>query len=124
MRIIETFGELSKVEKYKLTANSVSRKGFKDIVDIPVVIIKGLSYVDEKTKDDGTVSEKELSSFIVKTKEGETFVVGGDSKTVYDSWIEITENFEDDAYGENGMFVKVVAQKSKNDRTFLHLELV
>lgn len=121
MTVIEQFGEISKMEMCMMTANFMRKKGFKDIINTPFKVKKGVIFEEDKEVKDADTGEtktvtKRLFSMI--TEDGD--IVGGDSKTIQGAWQEMYALFGEEIFD----YELVVCQyESKSGRKFLQMEL-
>lgn len=107
-----------------MTAKSVDKKGFKNLIDSEIDMQCAVITTDEaiSKNDDGTESVREKTILSIMTKDG--VIIAGDSKTTRDSFMELYEAFGDDLFNTSDYRVRIHAQKSKADRTFITLQLV
>lgn len=121
MTIINQFGELSKMDIYRLTANSMKKKGFKDIIDKPFKIKNGVFFEEEKQVQDtetGEIKTVVKSLFSITTDKNE--IIGGDSKTIQNAWLEMYETFGSEIFDYE---IVICQYESKSGRKFLQMEL-
>lgn len=120
MEINREYGEISAVDRYKMTARSMKKSGFKDLIDheIDIRCAARLSETVEK-KEDGTVGTKNILAIITH----DNIVIAGDSKTTSDSFEDLYCAFGDDLFREGEFVVRVNAAQSKSGRTYITLRL-
>lgn len=122
MKIIDEFGEISAKDRYLMTAKSVAKSGFKDILGEKINIRCACVCMDEAVtkNNDGTESAKEKTIFSIITKDGR--VLAGDSKTTLDSFHDLVECFQNEIFSDD-FAVVVTGQQSKAGRTFITLQI-
>ena len=109
---IDSRSENDKKALYKLTKSPETAKLADQ--DGSRLEVSAYCLYDESTEPD---TEKQILA--IMTKEGEVF--GTNSKTAITGFLDILEIFEDDLKNEGFIPVKVVSNKSKNNRTFIML---
>lgn len=121
MLVINQFGEISKMEMFKMTANSTKKKGFKDVVDMPFKVKSGVFFEDEKeVKDSDSGEAKTVTKTLFSLITDKDEIIGGDSKTIQNAWLEMYETFGSEIFDYE---VVVHQYESKSGRKFLQLEL-
>lgn len=122
MKIIAEYGEITAKDRYLMTAKSVVKSGFKDMIGQQINMRCACVCVDEivSKNDDGTESIREKTIFSIITKEGK--VLAGDSKTTIDSFNDLFSAFENEIFSDN-FEVTVTGQQSKAGRTFITLQI-
>lgn len=106
------FGQVEKVDAYKMTAQTTKKDSFKDHTGETIKILKACDY-ESVTRDGNT---KTILS--IMTDSG--LVISGDSKTAQDSFAEMVQIFGEDL---KELPVEIVAETSKNGRTFISLQV-
>lgn len=122
MKIIAEYGEITVKDRYLMTAKSVVKSGFKDVIGDTIKIRCACVCTDEivSKNDDGTESVREKTIFSIITKEGR--VLAGDSKTTIDSFNDLFSAFENEIFSDE-FEVTVTGQQSKAGRTFITLQI-
>lgn len=121
MEIIAEYGEVSRKERYMMTAKSAAKKGFKDVIG-KVFQIKCACQTEDIIN--GENDEKKIKKILAMiTYDGE--VLAGDSGTTRESFEDLLTSFGDELFVlDKKIEVTVVAQQSKAGRTFITLQLV
>lgn len=124
MNIVSEYGNITAKDRYMMTAKSVDKKGFKNLIDTEIDMQCAVITTDEviSKNDDGTESVREKTILSIQCKDG--MIIAGDSKTTRDSFMELYTAFGDDLFTTSDYRVRIHAQKSKADRTFITLQLV
>lgn len=122
MEIIAEYGEVSRRERYMMTAKSAAKKGFKDVIG-KVFQIRCACQIEEDITN-GEHDEKKIKKILAMiTYDGE--VLAGDSGTTRESFDDLLTLFGDELFVlDKKIEVTVVAQQSKAGRTFITLQLV
>lgn len=119
MEIIKEYGEISAVDRYKMTARSMKKSGFKDLIDKNIDIRCAAKLSETVEKDDGTIGTKNILAIITH----DNIVIAGDSKTTSDSFDDLYSAFGDNLFNEGEYIVRVDAAQSKAGRTFITLQM-
>lgn len=119
MEINREYGEISAVDRYKMTARSMKKSGFKDLIDQEIDIRCAARLSETVEKEDGTVGTKNILAIITH----DNIVIAGDSKTTSDSFDDLYCAFGDDIFREGEFTVRVNAAQSKAGRTYITLQL-
>lgn len=119
MEINREYGEISAADRYKMTARSMKKSGFKDLIDQVIDIRCAARLSETVEKEDGTVGTKNILAIITH----DNIVISGDSKTTSDSFDDLYCAFGDDLFREGEFTVRVNAVQSKAGRTYITLQL-
>lgn len=118
MEVIKEYGEISDVDRYKMTARSMKKVGFKDLVEQKLDIRCALRLCESAVKDDGSIGAKNILAMITH----DNVVIAGDSRTTSDSFDDLYSAFGDKLFTSGQFIVRVHASQSKAGRTFITLQ--
>lgn len=107
------FGNIARIDEYKMTAQSSAKLSFKECIGRTVRIEKACSYE--------TITREGNNKTILSIMTDEGIVISGDSKTTMDSFSEILNVFGEEM---NTLDVTIVGAESKNGRTFITLQVL
>lgn len=107
------YGQLTKIDEYKMTSQSSKKRSFKEMAGDTIRIIKACSYE--------TITKEGNSKTILSIMTDNGTVISGDSKTAMDSFNELVGIFCDEL---PDLDVTIVAEESKNKRTFISLQVL
>lgn len=120
MEIIREYGEISATDRYKMTARSMKKSGFKELIDQKLDIRCAAKLQETIDKEDGTTTTKNIMAIITH----DNVVIAGNSKTTSDSFDDLYSAFGDMLFAPEECIVRVDAAQSKAGRTFITLQLV
>lgn len=107
------FGTLTKIDEYKMTSQSAKKLSFKETAGQVIKVVKACTYE--------TITKEGNAKSILSVMTDNGVVISGDSKTALDSFNEIVGIFGDEL---KDLDLTIVAEESKNGRTFISIQVV